>query len=59
VALPILLYGSEIWILREKDKKTITSIEIKFFRTAGYILFNHKRNEGSSEELKVKPVDER
>jgi len=30
---------------------------MKFFRTAGYILFNHKRNEESSEELKVKPVD--
>jgi len=59
LALPILLHGSEIWTLRKKDKKQLTSIEIKFFRTARYILFNHKRNEGSSEELKVKPVDEK
>jgi hypothetical protein len=32
---------------------------MKFFRAAGYILFNHKRNEESSEEFKVKPFDEK
>jgi len=31
-ALPILLYGSQIWTLREKDKKRLTSKEIKFLR---------------------------
>jgi hypothetical protein len=41
----------------EKGAKTI-SIEIKFFRTAGYILFNHEKTGGILEELRVKPVDE-
>jgi hypothetical protein len=44
LALPILLYGSEIWTLRKMDKKRLTSIEIKLFRrTAGYTLFGHKK----------------
>jgi hypothetical protein len=59
LALPILVYGSEIWTLRQKDKKRLTSIEIKFFRTAGYTLFDHKRIEEILEELKVKSVDEK
>ena len=59
LAFPTLFHGREIWTLRKKDKKRLTSIEMKFFRTVGYILFNHKRNEESSEELKVKPVDEK
>jgi hypothetical protein len=33
-AVPIRLYGSEIWTLRKKkDKKLFTSIKMKFFRT--------------------------
>ena len=32
LALPILLYGSKIGILRHKDKKWRISMEIKFFR---------------------------
>jgi hypothetical protein len=40
LAVPIVLYGSEIWTLRNKDKKRLTSIEMKVFRkTAGYALF--------------------
>jgi len=35
------------------------SIEMKFFRTAGYTLFDHKMNEEILEELKVVPVDEK
>jgi len=36
------------------------SVEIKLFiRTAGYTLFDHKRNEEILEELKVEPVDEK
>ena len=37
----------------------MTSVEIKIFRTAGYTLFDHKRNEEISEGLKVEPVDEK
>jgi hypothetical protein len=43
LALPILPHGVEIWALRQKDKKGLTSIEMKFFRrTAGYALYVHK-----------------
>jgi len=45
LAVPILLYGSEIWNRRKEDKKRLTSVEIKFVRrTARYTLFDHKRN---------------
>jgi len=37
----------------------LTSIEIKFFRTAGYTLFDHKRNEEISEGVKAEPIDEK
>jgi hypothetical protein len=40
-----LLYGGEIWTLRQRDKKRLTSVEIK--------LFDHKRNEEILEEMKV------
>jgi len=30
LALPILLYGNEIWTLRKKDKERLTSIEMNF-----------------------------
>jgi hypothetical protein len=60
LAFPILLHGSEILTLRQKDKNRLTSIEMKFFRrTAGYTLFDHKRNEEILEELKVEPVDKK
>jgi len=36
LALPILLYGREIWTHRKRNKKRLTSVEVKFFRrTAG------------------------
>jgi hypothetical protein len=45
--------------LEKKDKKRLTSAEMKFFRrTAGYTLFDHKNNEEILEVLKVEPVDE-
>jgi len=54
MAHPNLLYGSEIWTLRIKNEKSLTSIQMKFFRrTAGYTLFGHKRNEEILEDLKV------
>jgi hypothetical protein len=60
LALPNLLYESEIWTLRQKDKKWLTSIEMQFFRTtAGYTLFEHKRNKEILEELTVEPVDKK
>jgi hypothetical protein len=45
--------------LRQKDIKRLAPIEMKFFRTAGYTLFDLKRNEEILEELEVEPVDEK
>jgi hypothetical protein len=53
MAHPSLLYGSIIRALRIKDEKSVTSIQMTFFRTAGYTLFGHKRNENILEDLKV------
>jgi len=44
----------------EKDKKQLTSIEMKFFRRKAWsTLFGHKRNEEILEEVKVEPVEEK
>jgi hypothetical protein len=60
LVLPVFIYGCEIWTHRQKDKKRLISVEIKFFRRReGYILFDHERNEEILEELKVEPVDEK
>jgi hypothetical protein len=60
LALPVFIYGCEIWSLRQKDKKRLISMEIKFFRRREvYILSDHEGNEESLEELKVEPVDEK
>jgi len=32
LTLPILLYGNEIWNLKQKDKENLNSVEMKFFR---------------------------
>ena len=45
LAVPILQYVSKIWALKQKDKKLMTSIERKVFRTAGFALFDTKKNE--------------
>jgi hypothetical protein len=42
---------------KKENKKLLPSVEIKFFRTtAGYTLFDNKRNEEILEELTVEPV---
>jgi hypothetical protein len=46
LVLPILLYGSEIWTVKQCDKNRLRTAEMKYLRqTAGYTLLNHKRNE--------------
>ena len=53
-------YGREIWTLRNKDTKRLTSVEKEFFgRTAGTHFFDHKRKEEILVELKVEPADEK
>ena len=59
LAVSFISYGSGIWTLRKKNKN-LTSMEIKFFRrTAGYTLFDHRRNEEILEEMKVEPFDKK
>jgi hypothetical protein len=45
---------------KKKDTKLLTSIQMQFFRiTAGYTLFDDKRNEEILEETNVERVDEK
>jgi hypothetical protein len=38
LALPVLLYGCETWIVKARDTRRITAAEMKYMRrTAGYI----------------------
>jgi hypothetical protein len=54
LAVPLLLYGSEVWTLRKKDKKRLISSEMVFVgRTAWYTLFVDKRNADISDDLTV------
>ena len=37
LALPVLLYGSETWVIKARDARRITAAEMKYMRrTAGY-----------------------
>jgi hypothetical protein len=57
LAVPTLIYGSEIWTLGKQDKTRLTTSEMKFLRkTAGYTLMDHKQNEEIIKELQVAPI---
>jgi hypothetical protein len=57
LAVPTLIYGSEIWTLRKQDKTRLTTSEMKFLRkTTGYTLMDHKKNEEIIRELQVAPI---
>jgi hypothetical protein len=54
LAVPTLIYGSEIWTLRKQGKTRLTTSEMKFLRkTAGCILVDHKQNREIIQELQV------
>jgi hypothetical protein len=60
LTVPVILHGNEIWTFRQKDKKSLTAVDMKFFRRiARYTLFDHKMNEEILEGLKVEPVEEK
>ena len=43
LALPVLLYGSEIWTVKARGGRRITAAEMKYMRiTAGYTLDRSK-----------------
>lgn len=60
LALPTLLYGSEIWVLKQRDISRLRAAEMKYLRrTAGYTLLDHKRNEDILQELNMQPLEEK
>jgi hypothetical protein len=60
LALPTLLYGSEIWTIKQCDKNRLRTPEMKYLRrTAGYTLLDHRRNEEILEELHVTPLEDK
>jgi hypothetical protein len=45
LALPVLLYGSETWTGKSKDKSRLTAAKMRFMRkTAKYTWRDHKTN---------------
>ena len=53
LALPVLLYGSETWIVKARDARRITAAEMKYMRiTAGYTWTDHKTNTQITKEFK-------
>jgi hypothetical protein len=60
LALPALLYGSEIWTIKQFDKNRLRTAEMKYLRrTAEYTLLDHKRNEEILQELHVTPLEDK
>jgi hypothetical protein len=57
----VLLYGSESWTIKAKDKARFISAEIKFVRRTadGYIWSDFKQNIEILEELKVTPIQDK
>jgi hypothetical protein len=56
LARPTLTYDSESWTIRINDRKRLISAEMRFIRTLGYTLFDHKRNELMDKQLKITPI---
>jgi hypothetical protein len=52
-----LLYGSENWIIKARDARRITAVELKYIRkTAGYIWTDCKTNTEFAKELNISQV---
>ena len=57
LALSILLYGSETWIIKARDARRITAAEMKYTRrTEGYTWTDYKTNTQITKELKIIPI---
>jgi hypothetical protein len=59
LALPVLLYGSEIWTIKARDARRITATKVKYVRTTGYTWTDHKTNTQITKELKLTPVNDK
>ena len=54
LVLPTFLYGAENWILTAYLKRRIDAAKMKLLRSlAGYILYDHMRNEYIRTELEI------
>ena len=57
MAVPTLMYGSEVWSLTTTQYKRLEAAEMKLLRpVAGYTLLDHKRNEDIREEINITSV---
>lgn len=57
MAIPTLMYGSEVWSLTTTQYKRLEAAEMKLLRpVAGYTLLDHKRNEDIREEINITSV---
>jgi hypothetical protein len=55
--LPVLLYGSETWTVKSKDKSRLIAAEMRFMRKNDkYTWRDHKTNEEILNELKVASI---
>jgi hypothetical protein len=53
LALPVLLYDSETWIIKARDSRRITAAEMKYMRrTAGYAWTDYKTNDTNCKRFK-------
>ena len=60
MAVPLILYGSESWIERKRDKSNIQSAEMRFLRTVkGCTRRDHIKNDDIREELGIFNLNEK
>jgi uncharacterized protein YdcH (DUF465 family) len=60
LAVLLLLYGCEIWILKQRDISGLKTAEMKFMRRrAEYNLLDHRINEDVLEEIEIHTVEKK
>jgi hypothetical protein len=60
MAVPVPLYGSETWTLRQRDWNRIQAAETKYIRTVkGCTRLDQIRNEDIRNELEISPLSEK
>jgi hypothetical protein len=56
LALPVLLHGIETWTIKARDTRRISTAEMKYTRTAGYIWTDYKTKTKIAKELKITQI---
>jgi hypothetical protein len=60
MAVPLLLYGSETWTPRKRDRNRFQAAEMKYLRTLkGCTRLDQIRNEDIRNELGISPLSEK